>query len=161
MLVGRYRPILFLQYLLLGVDIFMNTFTEMLRFQNVILLVLYVIQDICIVFAVIIIFLLFFNTFIFQAGLVSILVSKFKVPICICFIYFSLCLGLHVWTMERRWGDVDMFVWSNKGYQALFIIQRTCAVLHYYFYKRTALKLGDPRYYQDSEWIHREFERRR
>ncbi|KAL8599174.1 hypothetical protein ACOMHN_007890 [Nucella lapillus] len=161
MLVGRYRPILYMQYLLLLVDIFMNTFTEMLRFQNVILLVLYVIQDICIVFSVIIIFLLFFNTFIFQAGLVSILVSKFKAPICITFIYFSLCLGLHIWTMERRWSDTDKFMWDNKGYQALFIIQRTCAVLHYYFYKRSALKLGDPRYYQDSEWIHREFERRR
>ena len=35
------------------------------------------------------------------------------------------------------------------------------AVLYYYFYKRTALKLGDPRFYQDSEWIRREFEKRR
>ena len=35
------------------------------------------------------------------------------------------------------------------------------AVLYYYFYKRTALKLADPRYYQDSEWIRREFEKRR
>ena len=35
------------------------------------------------------------------------------------------------------------------------------AVLYYYFYKRTALRLGDPRFYQDSEWIRREFEKRR
>jgi len=42
MLVERYRPILYLQYLLLSVDLFMNSFIELLRFENVILLVLLV-----------------------------------------------------------------------------------------------------------------------
>ena len=42
MLVSRYRPILYMQYLLLFVDLFMNVASDLLRFQNVILLVLYV-----------------------------------------------------------------------------------------------------------------------
>ncbi|KAK6987318.1 transmembrane protein 138, partial [Biomphalaria glabrata] len=124
MLVGRYRPILLLQYLLLIIDIFMNSFTELLRFQNVILLVLYVIQDFCLIFAVIIIFLLFFSTFIFQAGLVNILVSKFKVPIIVTFIYFALCVALHVWTMNLRWSKVNYYIWDNSGYHVLFAFQR-------------------------------------
>ncbi|KAI8740926.1 transmembrane protein 138, partial [Biomphalaria glabrata] len=124
MLVGRYRPILLLQYLLLIIDIFMNSFTELLRFQNVILLVLYVIQDFCLIFAVIIIFLLFFSTFIFQAGLVNILVSKFKVPIIVTFIYFTLCVALHVWTMNLRWSKVNYYIWDNSGYHVLFAFQR-------------------------------------
>lgn len=161
MLVERYRPILFLQYLLLCVDIFLNSFIELLRFQNVILLVLLVIQDVCIMFSAIVIFLLFFNTYIFQAGLVNILVSKFKIPISVVFIYFCLCVGLHVWYMTLRWTDPDAYIWDNNGIRALFIIQRTAAVFHYYFYKRTCLKLGDPRFYQDSDWIKKEFERRR
>ncbi|BFZ10056.1 hypothetical protein BsWGS_13095 [Bradybaena similaris] len=161
MIVGRYRPVLLLQYLLLCVDIFMNAFTELLRFQNVVLLVLYVIQDFCLMFAVIIIFLLFFSTFIFQAGLVSILVSKFKIAISVTFIYFALCLALHIWTMNLRWGDVNFYIWDNRGYHVLFAFQRIAAVFYYYFYKRTALKLGEPHFYEDSEWIHKEFERRR
>ena len=35
------------------------------------------------------------------------------------------------------------------------------SVFYYYFYKRTALRLGDPRFYQDSDWIRKEFEKRR
>lgn len=31
------------------------------------------------------------------------------------------------------------------------------AVLYYYFYKRTAVHLGDPRFYQDSLWLRKEF----
>ena len=50
-------------------------------------------------FAVIVVFLLFFNTYIFQAGLVSILINKFKVPISVIFLYFGLSVGLHVWDM--------------------------------------------------------------
>lgn len=161
MLVERYRPILYLQYLLLFEDLFLNSFIELLRFENVILLVLLVIQDICILFAAIVVFLLFFNTYIFQAGLVNILVNKFKVTITVIFVYFCLSVGLHVWYMTLRWSDPDRYIWDNGGVRALFIIQRTAAVFYYYFYKRTCLKLGDPRFYQDSEWIKKEFEKRR
>jgi len=57
------------------------------------------IQDVCILFAVIILFLLFFNTYIFQAGLISILINKFKWPILIVLVYLALSIGLHVWEM--------------------------------------------------------------
>ncbi|XP_041354767.1 transmembrane protein 138-like [Gigantopelta aegis] len=161
MLVNRYRPILYLQYLLLTVDLFMNSFTEMLRFQNVVLLILFVVQDICILFSVIVVFLMFFNTYIFQAGLVNILVNKFRVAISVTFIYFALCIGLHVYGMTLRWDDPNKYIWDNTGYRVLYVCQRTVAVFYYYFYKRTALKLGDPVFYQDSLWIRREFEKRR
>lgn len=139
----------------------MNSFIELLRFENVILLVLFVIQDVCIIFAVIVVFLLFFNTFIFQAGLVNILINKFRLPISVTFIYFGLNVGLHVWEMTLRWDEPNRYIWDTTGFIPLFVIQRTSAVLYYHFYKRTALKLGDPRFYQDSEWIRREFEKRR
>lgn len=34
------------------------------------------------------------------------------------------------------------------------------AVVYYYIYKRTAYRLSDPRFYEDSEWLRKEFERR-
>lgn len=35
------------------------------------------------------------------------------------------------------------------------------AVLYCYFYKRTAVHLGDPLFYQDSLWLRKEFEQLR
>ena len=57
----------------------------------------------------------------------------------------------------------------NIFYQYIFMIKintNICeifagAVMYYYSYKRTALRLGDPRFYQDSQWIRNEFDKRR
>ena len=35
----------------------------------------------------------------------------------------------------------------------MYVIQKVLAVLYYYSYKRAAYKLGDTKYYQDSEWL--------
>lgn len=59
------------------------------------------IQDIAILFNVIIIFLMFFNTFVFQAGLVSLLFHKFKGTIILTAMYLALSISLHVWVMVR------------------------------------------------------------
>ncbi|XP_043405563.1 transmembrane protein 138 isoform X4 [Chelonia mydas] len=68
--------------------------------------------------------------------------------------------GLHGdgrWRPENlRWKNATHFVWTD-GLQALFVFQRLAAVLYCYFYKRTALHLGDPRFYQDSLWLRKEF----
>lgn len=159
MLVSRYQWILYLQYLLLVVDLLLNSFANLARFQPVILLVLCVIQDVCILFAVIVVFLLFFNTYIFQAGLVSILISKFKAPILFVLVYLGLSIGLHVWGLTVIWDNPFVTVYS-PGFLALYVIQRTCAVLYYYTYKRTALRLSDPRFYQINDWIIAEFEKK-
>lgn len=139
-------------------DLFINSFGELFRTADVVLLVLYIIQDLCIIFAIIVVFLVFFNTYIFQAGLVSLLIRKFKTTIIISILYLALSVGLHVWTMTLKWGAPRRFVW-NEAFQALFVFQRVGAVLYYYFYKRTALRLGDPRFYKDSQWLREEFAR--
>nr|XP_054775047.1 transmembrane protein 138-like [Lytechinus pictus] len=158
MQVSQYRGVLYLQYFLLFVDLFINAFCDLLRLDNVTQLVLFIIQDIAQIFATIVIFLMFFNTFVFQAGLVGYLVVKFKFTIVIVFVYFMLCVGLHVWTMTLRWNNVDAYIWNN-GYQALYVFQRVGAVFYYYYYKRTALRLGDPRFYRDSRWLREQFDK--
>ena len=62
----RYGLILFCQHLLLFVDILLNSFSELFPVANVILLLIYILQGLGILFALIVLFLLFFNTFIFQ-----------------------------------------------------------------------------------------------
>lgn len=64
-------------------------------------LCVYSIQDIAILFNIIIIFLMFFNTFVFQAGLVNLLFHKFKGTIILTSVYLALSISLHVWVMVR------------------------------------------------------------
>nr|XP_055136476.1 transmembrane protein 138 isoform X2 [Symphalangus syndactylus] len=116
----------------------------------------YSIQDMAILFNIIIIFLMFFNTFVFQAGLVNLLFHKFKGTIILTAVYFALSISLHVWVMNLRWKNSNSFIWTD-GLQTLFVFQRLAAVLYCYFYKRTAVRLGDPRFYQDSLWLRKEF----
>ncbi|XP_067397619.1 transmembrane protein 138 [Emydura macquarii macquarii] len=153
---SNYSLVLSLQFLLLVYDLFVNSFSELLRAAPVIQLVLFIIQDITILFNIIIIFLMFFNTFIFQAGLVNLLFHKFKGTIVLSAAYLALSIAFHIWVMNLRWKNSTRFVWTD-GLQALFVFQRLAAVLYCYFYKRTALHLGDPRFYQDSLWLRKEF----
>ncbi|KAM5182982.1 transmembrane protein 138 isoform 2-T2 [Callospermophilus lateralis] len=173
---SNYSLVLSLQFLLLSYDLFVNSFSELLRIAPVIQLVLFIfreaihklqttllegtsfvhIQDIAILFNIIIIFLMFFNTFVFQAGLVNLLFHKFKGTIILTAVYFALSISLHVWVMNLRWKNSNSFVWTD-GLQTLFVFQRLAAVLYCYFYKRTAVRLGDPRFYQDSLWLRKEF----
>nr|KAF6439272.1 transmembrane protein 138 [Molossus molossus] len=153
---SNYSLVLSLQFLLLSYDLFVNSFSELLRMAPVVQLVLFIIQDIAVLFNIIIIFLMFFNTFIFQAGLVNLLFHKFKGTIILTAMYFALSIFLHVWVMNLRWKDSNRFVWTD-GLQTLFVFQRLAAVLYCYFYKRTAVRLGDPRFYQDSVWLRKEF----
>ncbi|XP_020823796.1 transmembrane protein 138 [Phascolarctos cinereus] len=153
---SNYSLVLALQFVLLLYDLFVNAFSELLRVAPVVQLVLFIIQDIAILFNVIIIFLMFFNTFVFQAGLVSLLFRKFKGTIILTAIYLSLSIPLHVWVLNLRWKSSKHFIWTD-GLQTLFVFQRLAAVLYCYFYKRTAIRLGDPRFYQDSLWLRKEF----
>ncbi|XP_023562758.1 transmembrane protein 138 isoform X3 [Octodon degus] len=134
---SSYSLVLALQFLLLTYDLFVNAFSELLRMAPVIQLVLFI-------------------TFVFQAGLVSLLFRKFKGTIILTAVYLALSIALHVWVMNLRWKNSQSFVWTN-GLQALFVLQRLAAVLYCYFYKRTALRLGDPRFHRDSLWLRKEF----
>nr|XP_014353046.1 PREDICTED: transmembrane protein 138 [Latimeria chalumnae] len=95
----NYSLVLSLQFLLLTFDLFVNSFSELLRMAPVIQLVLFIIQDVAILFNVIIIFLMFFNTYVFQVGLVSLLLNKFKGSIIVSAVYLALSIAFHIWIM--------------------------------------------------------------
>ncbi|XP_072785444.1 transmembrane protein 138 isoform X1 [Taeniopygia guttata] len=97
---SNYSLVLFLQFLLLSYDLFVNSFSELLRTAPAVQLVLFIIQDIAIVFNVIIVFLMFFNTYVFQAGLVNLLFHKFKGTILLSAAYLALSISFHIWIMR-------------------------------------------------------------
>ncbi|KAF2885505.1 hypothetical protein ILUMI_20655 [Ignelater luminosus] len=92
--IGRYSAILCLQTLLILIDIGINTFSVLVRRHNAVMLILFIVQDVCLIFALAALLLTFF---------------------------FDLCLPV--------------------------------APLYYYFYKRAALRISDPRFYEDVEWV--------
>ena len=148
-----YSLALGLQLLLLAVDVACNAFTVLFSARNtVVLLVLYMIQDIALVFSLILIFLVFFSTFVFKAGLVSLLVRKFAGTLIVGVLYLALTVAFHIWNLSVRWGRTYEYRF-NSGLQAMYVLQKLLAVGYYYLYKRAALRLGNPKYYEDSEWL--------
>ncbi|XP_073430012.1 transmembrane protein 138 isoform X2 [Dendrobates tinctorius] len=120
---GNYSLVLTLQFLLLVYDLFVNSFSELLRSAPVIQLVLFILQDVGTLFAAIVLFLMLFNTFVFQAGLLGLLCQRFQVTVFLCALHLTLSVSLHVWLMNLRWKTENIFVWSD-GLQALFVLQR-------------------------------------
>ncbi|KAK5902149.1 hypothetical protein CesoFtcFv8_007436 [Champsocephalus esox] len=157
---GNFSLVLLIQLTLLAYDLFVNSFSELLRGAPVIQLVLFIMQDIAILFNVIIILLMLFNTYVFQVGLVSLLLERFRALLIISALYLTLSICFHCWALNLRWFQSNQFIWTD-GLQALFVFQRTAAVLYYYFYKRTAECMGDPRLYEDSLWLRNIFTRAR
>ncbi|XP_061102772.1 transmembrane protein 138-like isoform X1 [Conger conger] len=156
----NYSLVMLVQLLLLTYDLLVNSFSELLRTTPVAQLVLYIIQDIGLLFNLMIVLLMLFNTYVFQVGLASLLLERFRALLFICLLYLALSIASHCWLMNLRWVDKSNFVWSD-GLQALFFFQRMVAVLYYYLYKRAAEHLADPRLYEDSLWLRDEFRDRK
>uniref|UniRef100_A0A452QGY4 Transmembrane protein 138 n=1 Tax=Ursus americanus TaxID=9643 RepID=A0A452QGY4_URSAM len=131
---SNFDLMLCLQVLLLSYDLFVNSSAELLRMAPIFLLVFFITQDTAILFNIIIIFLLFFNTVVFQYGLVNPVFCN---------------ISLHVRVMNLHWKNSNCFVWT-EGLQTLFVFQRIARQLYCYFYKWTVVRPGDSRFYQDS-----------
>lgn len=60
------------------------------------------IQDISILFNLIIILLMLFNTFVFQVGLVALLLERFRAMLALSALYLTFSIVLHSWLMVRQ-----------------------------------------------------------
>lgn len=148
-----YSFILIFQLILIGVDIFSNSFSILFAPSNsIVLLVLYLIQDICLIFSLVLLVLIFFNTFAFKAGLISLLVKKFAATLIVGSLYLVLTVSFHIWNLSIRWQRTNEYGWS-EGLQAVHVLQKLLAIFYYYLYKRAALRLGNSKYYENSEWF--------
>ncbi|KAK5874320.1 hypothetical protein PBY51_019275 [Eleginops maclovinus] len=154
----NYSLVLLIQLSLLSFDLFVNSSSELLRTEPATMLVLFIIQDISILFNLIIILLMLFNTYVFQVGLVAVLLERFRAVLMLSALYLTFSIVLHSWLMNLRWLNTNRFVWTD-GLQVLFLVQRVASVLYYYLYKRTTEYLGDPRLYEDSPWLRELFSR--
>uniref|UniRef100_A0A0K0ET23 Transmembrane protein 138 n=1 Tax=Strongyloides stercoralis TaxID=6248 RepID=A0A0K0ET23_STRER len=113
---------------------------------------LFIIQNVCTVMSIIVLVISLVSTFIFQAGLIKYLIIKFRNVIIISIIYLIVSITTHTITLKSRWYSKGKFVWSYE-LVALYVIHRVTAILYYYNYKKAALVLGDPKFYNDNNWL--------
>ncbi|CAF0803106.1 unnamed protein product [Rotaria sordida] len=159
----RYRILLYLNILLVVVDICINTFSEFLAPNTFGQLIIFIIQDVCIVLAVTLLIVMILTTYVAQAGLVSLLLRMFRFSILITFFYLVLCAVVQGLILAQRFSD-DAFVnsvFKKPEVLAFYVIQRTFSVLYYYGMKRAAYRLSDPHFYQSSKWLQDLWEKRR
>uniref|UniRef100_A0A0M3HGS9 Transmembrane protein 138 n=1 Tax=Ascaris lumbricoides TaxID=6252 RepID=A0A0M3HGS9_ASCLU len=101
---------------------------------------------------IIVMVIAFSSTFVFQAGLISLLLMKFSPAIILSLLYLLLSILLHCFTLRQRWYYSEENRWTYP-LMAMFITQRLSSALYYFIYKRTALLLSNPKYQHDSDWI--------
>ncbi|XP_071573871.1 transmembrane protein 138 [Temnothorax nylanderi] len=151
----QYTAIVILQYVILLFDVCVNSFASFARRHPTDLLVLYVIQDFCLIVALTLLLVNFFSTYIFQAGLIQLLYTRFRMTLVLCIIYMILSISLHTWHITIHWSAPLEHYWT-KGFHTLYSAHRTVAVLYYYFYKRASLRIADPRFYKGSAWLQKQ-----
>ncbi|XP_045446801.1 transmembrane protein 138-like [Melitaea cinxia] len=120
------------------------------------LLVLFIFQDLFLVLSVTTMLMTFFSTYLFQAGLVEVLIRKFRAAGSVIMAYVVASVILHaVWLLEK-WNDPESI--STPMLIVLFTLQRCLSPWYYFFYKRAALRVSDPRFYEDIDWINQQLQ---
>uniref|UniRef100_A0ABD2X1E7 Transmembrane protein 138 n=1 Tax=Trichogramma kaykai TaxID=54128 RepID=A0ABD2X1E7_9HYME len=152
----KYTFTLIIQYFCLLFDVGVNSFLTFARSNPADLLVLFVIQDFCLIIALTILLANFFSTYVFQAGLIQLLYTEFRSTLVICVLYIILSISLHSWHMTVHWNSPFLHYWSIT-YHALLTTQRSIAVLYYYLSKRTSLQISDPKFHESSAWVQNQF----
>ncbi|XP_045766025.1 transmembrane protein 138-like [Maniola jurtina] len=118
------------------------------------LLVLFIFQDLFLILSITTMLMTFFSTYLFQAGLVEVLVRKFRAAGAVVIAYVVASVVLHAAWLLEKWADPESV--STPMLIVLFTLQRCLSPWYYFFYKRAALRVSDPRFYEDIDWINQQ-----
>lgn len=146
--VGRYAVILLFQTILMLVDLIINTFGIFLRTSSIVMLILFIVQDVCLILALAALFVSFIDTHVFRSGFVVILYERFRLTIIVSVMYLILTSILYIWILVVQWSSPTYYTWS-VGIHIFYVLQKLMSPVYYYFYKRAALRISDPRFYED------------
>lgn len=114
----RYSFILLVQLFFLVSDLFFNSVGVFLKEKKSITF-LYFLQDAFLILSLSSLVYSCYSTYVYQAGLTSIINRVFRVPVLITLIYIILSITLHICTIFYEG------VWP-KTITALFVIQKLC-----------------------------------
>ncbi|CAF1369499.1 unnamed protein product [Adineta steineri] len=159
----RYRTLLYLNIFLLAIDLCINTFGEYLAANKYEQLIIFIVQDVCIVLSITLLIVMILTTYVAQAGLLCLLLRMFGFSMIVACIYFLLCAAIQILILLSRFPSdtFNMNTFSKTEILVLYIIQRTFSAFYYYAMKRAAYRLSDPHFYQSSKWLQNIWEKRR
>ncbi|CAD6191778.1 unnamed protein product [Caenorhabditis auriculariae] len=113
-------------------------------------------QDTLSVMCLIVLFVSFSSTFVFQVGLIYQILFTYLPSIISSVLYIILSISTHYFSLSARWLDADKDIWT-VSMVALYVGHKFWAAIYYSSYKRAALHLSDPKYNVDSEWLRQKF----
>ncbi|VDK83790.1 unnamed protein product [Litomosoides sigmodontis] len=128
---SKYGVLLFIQIGMILLDLTFNIIDALIAADNTIQLMLHLLQDALIVLSIVIIFIAFASTFIFQAGLIELLLSKFASTIVLSVVYCALSILLHFYDMRQR-SFANRSKWSTVFF-TLYVLQRIGKFICYSF----------------------------
>ncbi|XP_077285252.1 transmembrane protein 138 [Arctopsyche grandis] len=155
--VSKYSAILFIQYGLLIADLVLNCIALFPRSHSAIL-IMFLLQDFLLILAMTAMLVNFFSTYLFQAGLIQCLFEKFKFLIVLILVYWCSCVGCHTYWLLIKWNNPMQPV--TPPLALAFVLQRIIAPCYYHLYKKAALRVSDPRFYEDIDWMNNQLTQR-
>ena len=108
----------------------------------------------CPLIVLLLLFMLFFGTYLFQVGLVSEVVRHFRPTLLAVAAYlavFSAYAGVKLYWLSTDGPDG---LWQRPVFAALAIAQKVAAVAYYAFVLEATERLGEAKYYQKEPWAH-------
>ncbi|XP_028179246.1 transmembrane protein 138 [Ostrinia nubilalis] len=147
---SRYSFCLMFQIVAIVFDLFFNCISLFPRSRDG-LLVIFIFQDLFLVLSITTMLITLFSTYLFQAGLVEVLIRKFRAAGSVCLAYMVASVVLHTAWLLDKWTEKESI--SSPLLIALFTIQRVLSPWYYFVAKRAALRVADPRMCEDVDWI--------
>ncbi|KIH54067.1 hypothetical protein ANCDUO_15788 [Ancylostoma duodenale] len=83
-------------------------------------------QDTLILVSVIVLVIAFSSTFVFQAGLIFLLVRRYSYALISALIYLGFSIGLHYTSMNIRWENAVSSIFYNPYILVLYTAQKFC-----------------------------------
>jgi hypothetical protein len=102
---------------------------------------------------ILVLFLLFFGTYLFQVGLVSEVAKSFKVTFASIFLYIIVFVIYAAVKISLATGDSQDFLWSKPGFVCMSILQKLFAIGYYLALVSATIQLGEAKWYRKSHWV--------
>ncbi|EFO86276.1 hypothetical protein CRE_02012 [Caenorhabditis remanei] len=150
---SKYPYVLSTQFLMLSIDIFFNALSVLCYGNNMTLLMIYILQDTLLIMSALVLFVSFTATFVFQLGLIHIVIIQFLPTIIISIFYVFVSIGWHYASLSSTWEDQTINIFMQTPLEIFYIFHKVIACIFYSYYKRTALQISDPKYNSDSAWL--------
>ncbi|EGT46060.1 hypothetical protein CAEBREN_24807 [Caenorhabditis brenneri] len=150
---SKYPYVLSTQLLMLSIDVLFNALSVLCYGNNMALLLIFILQDTLLIMLSLVLFVSFTATFVFQLGLIHIVMLQFLPTVIVSIFYTFVSIGYHYASLSSTWDDQSINIFMRAPLLSFFIFHKVISCIFYSYYKRTALQISDPKYNSDSTWL--------